>query len=101
MQEEKQSYQYKETGEAPSGITKFCQLPFYEQYFRVSQLDVTERIKLSFIPTNNRFFDTLGNYPDFYGPFWILTTIIFLLSSAGNLSRYFYNFEKDVYIFKL
>jgi hypothetical protein len=43
----------------------------------------------------------LGSYPDFYGPFWILTTIIFLLSSAGNLSRYFYNFEKDAYIFKL
>jgi hypothetical protein len=29
--------------------------------------------------------------PDFYGPFWVLTTIIFLLSSTGNLSRYFSN----------
>jgi hypothetical protein len=30
-----------------------------------------------------------------------LTTIIFLLSSTGNLSRYFYNWSKYVYIFQL
>ena len=39
--------------------------------------------------------------PDFYGPFWILTTIIFLLGSTSNLSRYFANWEKSEYIFKL
>lgn len=33
-----------------TGVTRFCQLKFYEQYFRVSQLDVTQRIKQSFIP---------------------------------------------------
>lgn len=44
----------------------------------------------------------LNDNPDFYGPFWLMTTIIFLLSSTGNLSRYFYNWDKsDVYLFKL
>jgi hypothetical protein len=30
-----------------------------------------------------------------------MTTIIFLLSSTGNLARYFYNWGKSEYIFKL
>jgi hypothetical protein len=36
-----------------------------------------------------------------YGPFWILTTIVFLLSSTGNLARYFNNWEKSEFIFRL
>lgn len=43
----------------------------------------------------------MNGKPDFYGPFWLLTTIVFLVSSTGNLSRYFYNWTKDAYIFKL
>lgn len=39
--------------------------------------------------------------PDLYGPFWILTTIVFLLSSTGNLARYFNNWEKSEFIFRL
>ena len=54
------------------------------------------------MPWKNTFVEKVSGNPDFYGPFWILTTIIFLLSSTGNLSRYFYNFHKDYdYIFKL
>lgn len=98
---ERGNIEYMHKEEFEGGITRFCQLKFYEQYFRVSQLDVTERIKLSFIPMRTDFIDCLGNNPDLYGPFWLLTTIIFLLSSTGNLSRYFYNWEKDAYIFKL
>jgi hypothetical protein len=101
MPEEKNNYEHMEPPQAPSGISKFCQLQFYEQYFKISQLDVLERIKLSLMPIKNTFFESLNGNPDFYGPFWILTTIIFLLSSTGNLSRYFYYWTKDVYIFKL
>ena len=46
--------------------------------------------------------ENLNANPDLYGPFWLMTTIIFLLSSTGNLSRYFFNWDKsDVYLFKL
>lgn len=56
---------------------------------------------MSFIPIKTTFIESLNDNPDFYGPFWLLTTIIFLVSSTGNLSRYFYNWTKDAYIFKL
>jgi len=52
---------------------------------------VLDRIKQNFIPFKREFIEKLNNNPDFYGPFWILTTIIFLLGSTGNLARYFYN----------
>lgn len=99
--QEKTNIENMREEEGPTGVTRFCQLKFYEQFFRVSQLDVTERVKLSFIPIKTVFIESLGNNPDLYGPFWLLTTLIFLLSSTGNLSRYFYNWSKDVYIFKL
>jgi len=56
---------------------------------------------LGFIPIKRDFIEVIRPNPDFYGPFWILTTLIFLLSSTGNLSRYFENWERDEYIFKL
>lgn len=80
---------------------RLFRLDFYEQFFHVSQGDVLERIKLAFIPIKTEFIEQLNDNPDFYGPFWLLTTIIFLVSSTGNLSRYFYNWTKDAYIFKL
>jgi len=27
--------------------------------------------------------------PDMYGPFWIMTTLIYLLACIGNLTTYF------------
>ena len=91
----------EEEKEKPTGCCRFFRLEFYEQFFQASQGEVVERIKLSFIPIKNEFVEKVGANPDFYGPFWILTTIIFLLSSTANLSRYFYNWEKSDYIFKL
>ncbi len=60
-----------------------------------------ERVILAFIPIKRDFIEKIKPNPDFYGPFWVLTTIIFLLSSTGNLSRYFSNWSRDEYIFKL
>jgi hypothetical protein len=53
------------------------------------------------MPFKKEFIEKTKENPDFYGPFWILTTIIFLLSSTSNLSRYFSNWDKAEYIFKL
>lgn len=52
------------------------------------------------VPVKHEFVEQIRPNPDFYGPFWVLTTIIFLLGSTCNLSRYFYNWEKTEYIFK-
>jgi hypothetical protein len=62
---------------------------------------VVQRIRLSLRPFRADFFDISRENPDLYGPFWILTTIVFLLSSTGNLARYFNNWEKSEFIFKL
>lgn len=62
---------------------------------------MVERIKLNFMPIRRDFIEKIRPNPDLYGPFWILTTIIFLLGSTGNLARYFYNWEKTEYIFRL
>ena len=87
--------------EAPKGCTRFCSLAFYEEFFQVSQEEVLERIKLNFMPFKREFLEKSKENPDFYGPFWILTTIVFLLGSTSNLSRYFANWEKSQYIFRL
>lgn len=83
------------------GCGRFASVAFYEQWFQVSQEEVVERIKLNFMPFRAEFIEKARSNPDFYGPFWILTTIIFLLGSTSNLARYFSNWEKTEYIFKL
>jgi hypothetical protein len=87
--------------EEPTGCGRFLSLAFYEKYFQVSQEEVVERIKLNFIPIQRDFIEKIRPNPDLYGPFWILTTLIFLLGSTSNLARYFFNWEKTEYIFKL
>lgn len=62
----------------------------------MSQTEVLERIKMSLIPIKRDFIESIKANPDFYGPFWILTTIIFMLGTAGNLSYYLkYGTEQD------
>lgn len=53
------------------------------------------RITKSLTPWKRNFFDTDDNSPDLYGPFWIMTTIVFLLACMGNLSRYLNNWDND------
>ena len=76
-------------------------MEFYEQFFQVTQEEVVGRVILSFIPPRREFIESIKGKADFYGPFWILTTIIFLVSSTGNLSSYFKNWDSEDFIFNL
>jgi len=40
------------------------------------------------VPFNRDFYALANDKPDLYGPFWIYTTLIFLVAVAGNLSAY-------------
>mmetsp|Transcript_999 Transcript_999/g.1795 ORF Transcript_999/g.1795 Transcript_999/m.1795 type:complete len:185 (-) Transcript_999:165-719(-) len=40
------------------------------------------------MPFNQKFYSEYSNKPDLYGPFWILWTLVVVLTIAGNLSRY-------------
>jgi len=72
-----------------TGFTRFIKLAFYKQYFQVNETEVIQRVTTSVtIPYNSEFIDQIRPNPDFYGPLWIFTTLIFLLGSVGNLSNY-------------
>jgi hypothetical protein len=45
-------------------------------------------VKYSIVPINNDFFNVVENKPDLFGPFWILTSLIFVITVAGNLSMW-------------
>jgi hypothetical protein len=77
--------------QSSAGICSSCTLEHYQPYFNVTQKDVVTRILRSLSPWRQDFFENAETIPDLYGPFWILTTIIFLLNLMGNLTTYLNN----------
>ncbi len=59
-----------------------CDFTFLQPYFEISVSDLKQRAINGFIPFNKKFVDVK---PDFYGPFWIYTTLIFLISACGSI----------------
>lgn len=68
-----------------------CCLNFLRQYFSITSQEVRQRLIQSFIPFNSGFYEICVNKPDLYGPFWIYTTLIFVIAACGSLSSYFQN----------
>ena len=47
------------------------------------------------------FLNLVGDAPDLYGPFWVATTLIFVISVTSNLARSLtngYNYDFEVII---
>ena len=63
-------------------------IAYYSGHFDVNTHEVLRRFKLVFLPINSDkdFFN--GKSPDLYCPFWIATSLIFLLSVVGNIATY-------------
>lgn len=80
---------------------RLLNLETYRRYFQVKQEEVLTRIIKSLTPWKRNFFETDDNSPDLYGPFWIMTTIVFLLACMGNLSRYLNDWDNDGFIFRI
>jgi len=40
------------------------------------------------MPFNQKFYQSYVNKPDLYGPFWIIWTLVVILTISGNFSRY-------------
>lgn len=77
-----------------------------KKYFQIKSNDFCSRIALSIIPFNRKFYPIIENSPDFYGPFWIYTTFIILVSCFGSLARTIqgfkdYNFYQEFYSYSL
>lgn len=64
-----------------------CCFNWLKKYFQINSKDFFSRVCLSVIPFNSKFYEVVEKSPDFYGPFWIYTTLIVLISSCGSLTR--------------
>jgi len=60
---------------------------FYAQFFDVDTNQVLSRCWAALYPRAN-FLDILEGNPDLYGPFWIATTVIFILFLGGTINQY-------------
>lgn len=73
----------------PATNASFYQLAYYQQYFDVTTTQIRTRIARALLPMlGHKFYSDDDPTPDFYGPFWIATTLIFLLAAAGNFANY-------------
>jgi len=96
--------------EEPSSKYAWCTIAFYRQFFDVDSQDVIKRCLASLIPFKSDFIKTAKRNPDVWGPFWIATTVIFMMAAGGNFASYIefdkkngfdlywqYDFEKVTY----
>ncbi|KCV70191.1 hypothetical protein H696_03649 [Fonticula alba] len=67
----------------------FYKIEFYQQYFDVDTADVGSRILHALLPYRPNFLTTVvpPGALDLYGPFWVSTTVIFVLFAIGNLAH--------------
>ncbi|KAL8874065.1 MAG: hypothetical protein Q9198_006938 [Flavoplaca austrocitrina] len=77
-------------------------LSFYAQFFAVDTSHVLHRCLSALVP-RRPFLDILDGNPDLYGPFWIATTVVFILFLTGTISQYLasHHDKAFVYNFKL
>ena len=77
----------------------FCCLNFLREHFNVSSEDFVARYLNALIPFNVKFKEIKDKSPDLYGPFWIYTTLIIVVSATGSLVRFIQgNSSKNFFI---
>lgn len=75
------------SGSAAGGKRFLWTLSFYAQFFDVDTSAVLTRCWAALYPRAN-FLDVLEGNADLYGPFWIATTVVFILFLSGTISQY-------------
>eukprot|EP00768_Dysnectes_brevis_P001148 gnl/Dysnectes_brevis/1275_a1429_4363.p1 GENE.gnl/Dysnectes_brevis/1275_a1429_4363~~gnl/Dysnectes_brevis/1275_a1429_4363.p1 ORF type:complete len:299 (+),score=79.66 gnl/Dysnectes_brevis/1275_a1429_4363:43-897(+) len=70
----------------PEGISRFFKLAFYQQFFDVSTTDFKDRaLQVMLFWKSDFLTQVAAAKPDLWGPFWISTTLIFLLFFCSQL----------------
>ncbi|KAJ1977628.1 hypothetical protein H4R34_003505 [Dimargaris verticillata] len=72
--------------QASQGQYALWHVEYYAQFFNVDTPQVLDRMWQSIVPTKN-FLDTIAPNPDMYGPFWIPTTVIFVMFVTSSLAQ--------------
>ena len=61
---------------------------YYKRYFDVDTRQVGARVVRSLLPVKPLMDESVGEAADLYGPFWVCTTLIFVLAVTHNFSGY-------------
>lgn len=77
-----------------------CNLSFLQIYFDFETEEIIKRLIESLIPFNKNFINIVEKKPDLYGPFWIYTTLVFIVASAGSLTKYIQGATNEDYFQK-
>jgi len=72
----------------PQKPAHFWSIDYYKFLFDVDTKQVLHRVLRSLVPFPPRFFYIIESNPDLYGPFWIASTLVFIMSAAGNVANY-------------
>ena len=65
----------------------FCCFKIFKRYFQLTSQDFLLRLVNSLIPFNNKFQNLIKANPDLYGPIWIYSSLILIISATGSLTR--------------
>eukprot|EP01125_Pyxidicula_operculata_P003197 TRINITY_DN1360_c0_g1_i1.p2 TRINITY_DN1360_c0_g1~~TRINITY_DN1360_c0_g1_i1.p2 ORF type:complete len:341 (-),score=75.25 TRINITY_DN1360_c0_g1_i1:124-1146(-) len=82
-----------ETNDPSDSEYNVWQLEYYRQFFNVDSTDVMVRCLRSMWPFKYDFIASVKGNPDLYGPFWISTTLIFMMAASANFAAYLQNSE--------
>lgn len=81
----------------PASLSAFS-LEYYQSFFDVSTVDIRDRMLASVWPLGPPFFHSDSVRADLYGPFWISTTVAFLMAVTANFADYIANFNKKTVV---
>lgn len=75
----------------------FYKEEYLQPYYKISTKEIYQRLQKSLNPLTKNFFIQIKTNPDIYGPFWIYSSIIYLLAIKGALYHYFTNYSTNYF----
>jgi len=81
-------FQPEPQAEQKPKTVRFWHIEYHKWMFNVDTKEVGLRVVRGFTPFPATFFQLMGNNPDLYGPFWIATTLVFIMAATGNVANY-------------
>jgi hypothetical protein len=57
----------------------------------VTTAEVGNRLRYALWPIGVKFSEIIEKNPDVYGPFWLMCSLVFILTFSGNFSNYLLN----------
>lgn len=76
-------------------------ITYYRPHFDVDTTDVVARLKKGLIPSRgeNSLLAEVQQKPDLYGPFWVCTTLIFVIGASANFASWVYWDENTSWVY--